>query len=142
MQVPTAQRPRRNPPQTTGRAPATSGKTPPAPRGESRTPPTYSAAALADRVGKHLVEVLAGRRPLHQIRQWLSRPVASLLATLVRSGSLLHDRTRLNSVHACLTNSTTVEACLVVDEVKRHRAVTIRLEQQRMSWCCTLLALV
>lgn len=141
MHVPAAQRPRQNPIQTTPRTSA-SGKTTTAPRGESRTPPTYSAAALADRAGTHLVEVLAGRRPLHQIHQWLSRPVASLLATLVRSGGLLHDRTRLSSVHACLTSSTTVEACLVVDEVKRHRALTIRLEQQRMSWCCTLLALV
>ncbi|WP_211210159.1 Rv3235 family protein [Actinopolyspora halophila] len=141
MHVPAAQRTRQNPLQTTPRTSA-SGKTAASPRHESRTPPTYSASALADRAGNHLVEVLAGRRPLHQIRQWLSRPVASLLATLVRSGSLLHDRTRLSSVHACLTSSTTVEACLVVDEVERHRALTIRLEQQRMSWCCTLLALV
>ncbi|PRW62693.1 hypothetical protein CEP50_14385 [Actinopolyspora mortivallis] len=109
---------------------------------ESRTPPHYSASALADRAGHGIVEVLTGRRPLHQVRQWLSRPVASLLATLVRSGNLLHERTRLSSVHACLTTSTTVEACVIVDEGARHRAMTLRLQRDRMHWCCTLFALV
>ncbi|WP_144312036.1 Rv3235 family protein [Actinopolyspora erythraea] len=109
---------------------------------ESRTPPFYSASALAHGAARSVVEVLSGRRPLHQIRRWLSRPVAGLLTSLTRSGAPLDFRTRMNSVHACPTNSSTVEVCVVIGEPQRHRAMALRLERLDSGWSCTLLSLV
>ncbi|GAB3558612.1 hypothetical protein J2S53_004173 [Actinopolyspora lacussalsi] len=109
---------------------------------ENRTPPSYSASALAHGAARSMVEVLTGRRPLHQIRRWLSRPVAGLLTTLTRRETPLDFRTRMNSVHACPTNSSTVEVCVIIHEPNRHRAMTLRLERLDAGWWCTLLSLL
>ncbi|GAA4860301.1 Rv3235 family protein [Saccharopolyspora rosea] len=108
---------------------------------EAPTPAERSATALAARVGEQLLDVLAGRRPLSQVRDRVSGPVAFRLA-----GTRLHAARspgyRLRSVHACLTAESTVEACLVVGSPCRARALVLRLERDGTRWVCTLLSLV
>lgn len=105
-------------------------------------PDSRTAAALAGHATGHILEVLTGRRPLHQIRQWVSGPVAGLLATMVRGTSTTPPGYRLRSVHACPTTARTVEACAIITDTRRAWALTMRLERQHEQWFCTLLAFV
>lgn len=105
-------------------------------------PESRTASALVDRTAGQILDVLAGRRPLRQIRQWVSAPVAGLLAAMVRGRSTADPTYRLRSVHACLTSARTVEACAIVADTRRVRALTMRLERQNTQWSCTMLAFV
>ncbi|MDR7301283.1 Rv3235 family protein [Haloactinomyces albus] len=105
-------------------------------------PGDRTASALASRTVGRLLDVLAGRRPLHQIRHWVSAPVAGFLAAMVRGRSTADPVYHLRSVHACLTSARTVEACAVIADTRRVRALTIRLERQSTQWSCTMLAFV
>lgn len=105
-------------------------------------PHEYSASVLARRFASQLLEVLLGHRPLRQLRDRLDKPVAGLLTTLVRSGRAVASDTRLRSVHACPTNSATVEACAIITDSKRTRAATLRLERFHTDWACTMFRLV
>ncbi|GAA2816898.1 Rv3235 family protein [Saccharopolyspora taberi] len=101
-----------------------------------------TAAALARFVGEQILDVLAGRRVVHQIRGWVSSPVAGLLSTIVLGWKGEGPDYRLRSVHACLTDYRTVEACLVVGTINRVRALVMRLEQVDARWVCTVLSLL
>ncbi len=101
-----------------------------------------SSVALATRTTGQILDVLSGRRPLHHIRHWLSGPVSGLLATMLRSGRTTTARYRLRSVHTCPVTAHTVEACAVITDNERVRALTMRLEQHKTQWSCTLLALL
>lgn len=105
-------------------------------------PGDRTASVLARRTVGQVLDVLAGRRPLRQIRHWISGPVAGLLATMVRSRSTAGPIYHLRSVHACPTSARTVEACAVIADTRRVRALTIRLERQSTQWSCTMLAFV
>ncbi|RCW39223.1 hypothetical protein DFQ14_11759 [Halopolyspora algeriensis] len=105
-------------------------------------PGDRTASALAHRTAGQVLDVLAGRRPLRQIRHWVSGPVAGLLATMVRSRSTAGPVYRLRSVHACPISARTVEACAVIADTRRVRALTMRLERQSTQWSCTMLAFV
>ena len=103
-----------------------------------------TACALATRTVEHIVEVLVGRRSLHQIRDRLSGPVAGLLGTSLggKPGRRWFGDYRLGSVHACQTTPRKVEACAVIDTSSRARALVLRLEQEDTTWSCTMLSLV
>ncbi len=116
-------------------------RTGPAPE-VSASPAHYTAAELANRSARQLVDVLTGRRPLEQVRSWVSRPVAGLLITLVRSGRGPGRAYRLVSVHPCPTSPLTVEASAVISDDRTARALSLRLERSASEWSCTLLALV
>lgn len=101
-----------------------------------------TANALAARTVEHILEVLIGRRPLHQLRHRLSGPVAGLLATGLHRGSTRRPDYRLRSVHACQTTASKVEACAVVDTTERSRAFVFRLERKNTAWSCTMLSVL
>lgn len=100
-----------------------------------------SSCALAARMAKQIVDILANRRALPTIRGQVTVSVARVLATT-------HDFTRegpdfrMRSVHASLTTTRTVEACAVVGTAHRARALVLRLEQAESRWLCTLLAVL
>ncbi len=106
-----------------------------------------SACALAARITSQILDVFAGHRPLNQIRDRLSGPVASLVATKLsrkpprNAGDQLGSY-RLGSVHACLTTPNKVEACAVVGTSKRARAIVMRLEQKDTTWACTMFSVL
>ncbi len=106
-----------------------------------------SARALASRIANQILDVFAGRRPLNQIRDRLSGPVASLVATKLsrkpsRNAEDQLGNYRLGSVHACLTTPNKVEACAVVGTGNRTRAIVMRLEQKDTRWSCTMFSVL
>lgn len=104
-----------------------------------------------------MLEMLAGRRPLHRLNRWLHE---SLYLTLwnahARQGetppsrrSFLHrtkDRAastpRIRGVHTSQPAPNVVEASVVVTEDDRAYAVALRLEGLDNRWQCTVFELV
>lgn len=105
-------------------------------------PGDRTAAALAGGATGQILDVLSGRRPLHQIRHRVSGPVAGLIAAMLRGRRTATSRYRLRTVHASLITACTVEASAVIADNKRVRALTMRLEQRETQWLCTVLALL
>ncbi len=96
------------------------------------------------------IEVLAGTRPAQQLSRRLDpRCVASLQhrAALTRragtggsrTAALLHRNPSVRSVHACRVSEHIYEACAVVVEEARIRAVALRIERSRAVWRVTVL---
>jgi hypothetical protein len=101
-----------------------------------------TAHALAERWAVQILDVVARRRPLHQVRDRLSVPAAGLLAALVRRSGPAQPDYRLRSTHACLTSPDIVEACAVLAAGDRVRSLTLRMERANMVWWCTMFALL
>ncbi len=106
--------------------------------------PSTDAARFAHGVGLACVEVMLGRRPAAQLARWVSPEALGPLqerADLVRrTGVLTHARRpAARRVRVCPIDSHTVEACLVVDDGVRVRAVALRLEAHRGAWRATTL---
>ncbi|CAM05611.1 hypothetical protein A8924_6791 [Saccharopolyspora erythraea NRRL 2338] len=101
-----------------------------------------TACALARSAGEQILDVLAGRRSVPQLRRHLSSPVAALLLALLPRWYAEGPDYRLRSVHASLTDDHTVEACLIVGTTSRVRALVMRLEQEEARWVCTVLSLL
>jgi hypothetical protein len=101
-----------------------------------------TACALAMRATEQILDVFAGRRSLHQIRDRVSGPVAGLISTTLGWNPREVPDYRLRSVHACLTTPCKVEACAVVGTASRARALVMRLEQEDTQWSCTMLSMV
>lgn len=96
------------------------------------------------------IEVLAGTRPAQQLSRRLDpRCVAALQhrAALTRSAGsggsrtarLLHRNPSVRSVHACRISEHVYEACAVVVEEARIRAVALRIERSKAVWRVTVL---
>lgn len=112
---------------------------------EERGPvPTADPALLTRRVGLACVEVTLGRRPVAQLARWLAPGVLEQVrvraALAARAGARPATHApRARRVRACAVDEHTVEACLVVDDGTRVRAVALRLESHRGSWQVTTL---
>ncbi len=96
------------------------------------------------------IEVLAGTRPAQQLSRRLDpRCIAALQhrAALTRRAAsggsptalLLHRNPSVRSVRACRVSEDVYEACAVVVEELRIRAVALRLERSKAVWRVTVL---
>jgi Family of unknown function (DUF6459) len=96
------------------------------------------------------IEVLAGTRPIHQLARRLDqRCLASLQhrAALTRrlasgpspTAGRLHRNPTVRSVRACEVAAGIYEACAVVVDEVRVRAVAVRLERSNQVWRVTAL---
>ena len=106
--------------------------------------PTADPGRFAHGVGLACVEVTLGRRPAAQLARWVGPGVLEMLqqrADLVRrSGIRTHARRpAARRVRVCAVDAHTTEACLVVDDGARVRAVALRLEAHRGAWRVTQL---
>lgn len=93
-----------------------------------------------------LLEVLAGSRPLSQLRRFTSdRVYADLRARASRRGGDRPSTPRqpggstVRSVHVTAPGDGVVEACAVISRGGRFRAVALRLEGRNGRWQCTAL---
>lgn len=101
--------------------------------------PSTDAGRFAHGVGLACVEVLLGSRPAAQLARWVVPEVLDSLldgAQLVRrAGARAHVRRPLaRRVRTCPVGDHAAEACLIVDDGHRVRAVALRLEAHRGSW--------
>lgn len=101
--------------------------------------PSTDAGRFAHGVGLACVEVVLGRRPVAQLARWVTPQVLDALqvrADLVRrAGVLAHARRpAARRVRVCPVDSHAAEACLVVEDGVRVRAVALRLEAHRGAW--------
>lgn len=108
--------------------------------------PGTDAGRFVHGVGLACVEVVLGRRPVAQLARWVAPDVLEELqarAALVRrTGVLAHaGRPAARRVRVCPVDTHTAEACLVVDDGVRVRAVAARLEAHRGAWRVTSLQL-
>jgi hypothetical protein len=113
--------------------------TPPRP-----TPPTRAeAVVVATRVARPLVEVLAGRRPMRQLRGVLGPKAQVLLETMQSRAARRRNRgLRLLTVRVCVPHAEAIEAAVIMQGPDhRVRAMAIRLEHQRGRWLCMTLQL-
>lgn len=96
------------------------------------------------------IEVLAGTRPAQQLSRRLDPTCVAALqhrAALTRraatggssSTMLLHRNPSVRSVRACQVSEDVYEACAVVVEELRIRAVALRLERSKAVWRVTAL---
>lgn len=101
--------------------------------------PRTDAGRFAHGVGLACVEVVLGRRPVAQLARWVTPEVFEDLqvrADVVRrTGVLTHARRpAARRVRVCTIDAHTAEACLVVDDGVRVRALAVRLEAHRGAW--------
>ncbi|WP_309134081.1 Rv3235 family protein [Cellulomonas sp.] len=106
--------------------------------------PAVDAARFAHGVGLACVEVVLGRRPAGQLARWLTPGVLLAVqerATLTRGAARPTParRPQVRRVRVCTIDDRTAEACLVVDDGARVRAVALRLEAHRGTWRATTL---
>ena len=101
--------------------------------------PSTDAGRFAHGVGLACVEVVLGRRPAAQLARWVTPQVLDSLqeraAMVRRAGVLAHARRpAARRVRVCPVDPHAAEACLVVDDGVRVRAVALRLEAHRGAW--------
>jgi hypothetical protein len=108
--------------------------------------------AWSTRLAQATVEVLCGARPVAQLRRWTSDPVYEQLRRGVRRRSVRVSEPRrrperpprvvVRAVRVCEVAQGIVEACAVVDDGQRARALVLRLEGADGRWRCTHLVRV
>ena len=104
----------------------------------------------AGRLALATVEVLAGTRPLPQLRRWTSDDVYAQLRRRSARGRVAdacpdrargpggaHRPTRVRAVHVCQPSVDVAEVSVVVDDGRRARALALRLEGADGRWRCT-----
>lgn len=106
--------------------------------------PTTDPRRFAHGVGIACVEAALGRRPAAQLARWVAPGVLDSLqrrADLVRRTSVLTHARRPTArrVRVCTVDPHAAEACLVVDDGLRVRAVALRIEAHRGTWRVTTL---
>ncbi|QGQ18914.1 energy transducer TonB [Cellulomonas sp. JZ18] len=105
--------------------------------------PDVDATRFAHGVGLACVEVVLGRRPAAQLARWLTPGVLVAVqeraALTRRAAGPAAARARVRRVRVCQLDDRTAEACLVVDDGSRVRAVALRLEAHRAAWRVTTL---
>ena len=108
--------------------------------------------AWCTRLAQAAIEVLGGARPVTQLRRWTSDDVYEQLRRGVRRRSARvaepsrrpdrPPRVVVRAVRVCEVADGTVEACAVVDDGRRARALVLRIEGADGRWRCTRLARV
>ncbi len=108
--------------------------------------------AWCTRLAQAAVEVLSGARPVTQLRRWTSDDVYEQLRRGVRRRSARvaepsrrpdrPPRVVVRAVRVCEVADGTVEACAVVDDGRRARALVLRIEGADGRWRCTRLTRV
>jgi hypothetical protein len=110
-----------------------------------------SAPVWVTRMAQAAVEVLAGTRPVAQLRRWTSDEVYEALrrqSGTARVREPRPDRRRqpartapvlVRAVRVCEATDGVVEACAVIDDGRRARALVLRLEGSDGRWRCTRL---
>lgn len=106
--------------------------------------PDVDPGRFAHGVGLACVEVVLGRRPAGQLARWLAPGVLHAVqerAALTRRAGVPAPprRPQARRVRVCPLDPSTAEACLVVDDGARVRAVALRLEAHRGAWRVTTL---
>jgi hypothetical protein len=93
----------------------------------------------AIKITQAMLEVRAGRRPIHQLTRWASHPVLLSLGTANRQGQhrLATQPGRLSSLRVDRPASGIAEIAAVVTTSERSRAIAIRLEGWDGRWVCT-----
>jgi hypothetical protein len=113
--------------------------------GAAPVPPPV--AAWARQFVQAAIEVGAGRRPASQLVRWTSEEVHSTLARRAmlsaraeRTGSGPTGRgCQVRSVRLCRPREGVVEACAVVTDRGRVRAIALRIEELHNRWTVTAL---
>jgi hypothetical protein len=105
--------------------------------------------AWVARLAQALAEVTAGLRPAGQLRRWTTDEVyaqvrgrahrARAAGGLSQSPARAASRVVVRSVRVCEPTDGVVEACAVVDDSRRARALALRLEGTDGRWRCTSL---
>ena len=107
---------------------------------------TVTPAALG-RLLVRMLEVLAGRRHVGQLRTLLSEPAYEALLTRLRTGPAGRTH-RLRRLRACYPSTTAVEVSAVIDiaaaghEPQRVCALAARFERVEETWQCAVLRLL
>jgi hypothetical protein len=112
--------------------PAVSG--PPAAAPSTPAPPPAIALIAA------LVEALACRRPLHQLRPHLSRDAFLSVVDYVDDGTFR--RTRAAGLRTQMPSEGAVEASLRLLTASRWVSCVLRLDRSDRAWCCTQLSVL
>ena len=111
---------------------------PPEPR--PRTVPTAPAdpTQLIEEMAVAAVEVLNGHRSVRQMQRWLAPHIYGALAQrsgiAARCGTRVSLPARVISSRTCFPTPSVCEAAVVVWDVNRPRACTIRMEIHRGRW--------
>ena len=100
-----------------------------------QVPPEVARAARALSVA--LVEALAGRRPLAQVRSVADGVVLSTLVNLARSG--IGSGLFVRSLRVQHPSAATVEVALRIGDAERSYAAALQLERRDGGWRCTAL---
>ena len=117
---------------------------PPVPSVPPAAPPTPEVRPVARALVQGLLEVLAGVRPVTQLRRRTSLHLYADLEELVRAqarpagarpstGSVL-------SLHVQQPSAAVAEVCATVRRGPRAGALALRLELDAGTWCCTAVA--
>jgi hypothetical protein len=108
-------------------------------------PPRAAATALVQAV----LEILAGRRPVQQVRHLTTEAVYEELRRrlsahrdLQKRGAGSEGAPRLQSVHVDVPTEGAAEVTAVIKLGARHRAVALRLDGAEGRWNCTALRLL
>jgi hypothetical protein len=112
-------------------------------RGDRRTyAPLPDPTVWATRLAQALVEVVAGVRPVEQLRRWTSDEVyvqirrqrGTLRVREPDRGTRPAVRVRVRAVRVCLPAEGVAEASAVVEEGARTRALALRMEAVDGRW--------
>lgn len=99
-------------------------------------------ARWARALGRSIIEVLIGKRPLTQLRRWVVSSLYEELEDVLRHNGHLPRAPgpcRALSARACPLREGVVEVAVVVSDGDRHRGVALRLERFRERWVATAL---
>lgn len=97
----------------------------------------------ASRILRAVLEILARRRPLHQLLPWTSEDVyEELTAWMYRTAQRHGPPATVRSVHVSEPADGIAEVSAVVSQECRVRAVALRLEGVDGRWRCTLLRML
>lgn len=111
----------------------------------------HSVEQLTARITNAAVEVLAGQRPVQQLAPWLPRDLLARLQLRAHLGRVetapprsraarAHRASTVTSVRASFVSPGVYEACAVVSDRLRSRAIALRLEHMSGSgWRVTAL---
>lgn len=112
---------------------------PPEPRvREDPAEPPVDPTPIVERLAVAAVEVLNGHRSIRQLQKWLAPHTYIALAQRAGLASRCGKRTslpaRVISSRTCFPRPAVCEAAIVVWDVNRPRACTIRMEMHRGRW--------
>lgn len=87
-----------------------------------------------------IIESLMGRRPLHQIRPYLSGRAFEHLSSKVDTGQ--YRRLQVGRIRTQMPYGGAVEACAQLWLAGRSLSCVLRLDARRRAWVCTELTLL